>query len=343
MSVFANGNEISGKATPNKSMAATPDVCLSPPSPPAGPVPIPYPNTAMASDTTDGSKSVKIKGKEAGLKNQSSYKKSMGDEAATKTLGMGVISHNIQGKMKFAAWSFDVQFEGLNVCRHMDLTTHNHMNTGQVPTVNGASMAPAATEEGCKELDDQNKATREKMEEKTKDKSLMGATGQQEGTTVSSSSFPAGQQGGSVMTAHSSGKALEKLKGQLAPGGDMEDRATGESNLCNGFKHAPPYKQKSGHTEARLMDDTFAANPGGQLSGQMVINIDWRPKSKPGTSSKMPCEDCHKVLCAAKKCEIQIFLCDKNNKPQELTEEHCPPEPATYQNLQETMGEIPEV
>ena len=39
-----------------------PDVCFTPPQTPATPpgVPIPYPNTGMASDTTDGSSSVKI-------------------------------------------------------------------------------------------------------------------------------------------------------------------------------------------------------------------------------------------------------------------------------------------
>src|SRR5690606_10979010 len=69
MSVYANGREVSGKATPNKTIAAFPDVCMSPPSPPAGPIPIPYPNFGMASDTTDGCSSVFVKGKEAGKKN----------------------------------------------------------------------------------------------------------------------------------------------------------------------------------------------------------------------------------------------------------------------------------
>src|SRR5687768_16935881 len=100
--VFANGMEVSGKKDDNKSVGSMPDVCLSPPSPPAGPVPIPYPNNSQASDTTDGSKTVKVGGGEVGLKNASSYKKSNGDEAATKSLGMGVISHNIQGKLKHA-------------------------------------------------------------------------------------------------------------------------------------------------------------------------------------------------------------------------------------------------
>ena len=42
-----------------------PDTCLSPPSPPAGPVPLPYPNTAFASDTTNGSTTVMISGQES--------------------------------------------------------------------------------------------------------------------------------------------------------------------------------------------------------------------------------------------------------------------------------------
>jgi len=133
--VFANGREISCKAADGKSICAFPDVCLSPPSPPAGPIPIPYPNTAFAKDTTSGSKTVKINNKEVMLKRKSYFKKSTGDEAATKTLGMGVITHQITGKVYFASWSPDVKFEGQNVVRHLDLTTHNHMSDpGNSPT-----------------------------------------------------------------------------------------------------------------------------------------------------------------------------------------------------------------
>ena len=124
--VYANNREVSCKAADGKSICAFPDVCLSPPSPPAGPIPIPYPNTGFASDTTDGSKTVKISGKEVMLKDKSYFKKSTGDEAATKSLGMGVITHQIQGKVYFTSWSMDVKFEGENVVRHLDLTTHNH-------------------------------------------------------------------------------------------------------------------------------------------------------------------------------------------------------------------------
>jgi Domain of unknown function (DUF4150) len=125
--VFANGREVSAKKDANMSNAAMPDVCLSPPSPPAGPIPIPYPNFAKASDTSNGTRSVMVGGAEAGIKNDSNYKASNGNEAATKSLGMGVMSHQIQNTCYFAAWSFDVKFEGKNVVRHLDMTTHNNM------------------------------------------------------------------------------------------------------------------------------------------------------------------------------------------------------------------------
>jgi hypothetical protein len=143
--VFANTREISCKAAAGKSICSFPDVCLSPPSPPAGPVPIPYPNTAFASDATSGSKNVKISGKEIMLKNKSYFKKSTGDEAATKSLGMGVVTHQIQGKVYFVSWSMDVKVEGQNACRHLDMTTHNHMsptpNTGPWPYADTQAIA----------------------------------------------------------------------------------------------------------------------------------------------------------------------------------------------------------
>jgi hypothetical protein len=144
--VYANGMTIACKVADGKTVAAMPDVCLSPPSPPAGPVPIPYPNTAMASDTSEGTKTVQIGGQEVMMKNSSVFKKSTGDEAATKSLGMGVVSHQIQGKVNFVAWSMDVKFEGANVPRHLDLTLHNEMsdpaNTPPWPYADGAAIAP---------------------------------------------------------------------------------------------------------------------------------------------------------------------------------------------------------
>src|SRR5438045_9174434 len=104
--VYANNNMIACKAADGKTIAATPDVCFTPPLTPATPpgVPIPYPNTGMASDTTDGSKTVQISGQEVLLKNKSYFKQSSGDEAGSAPK-KGVVTSKIKGKVYFNAWS----------------------------------------------------------------------------------------------------------------------------------------------------------------------------------------------------------------------------------------------
>lgn len=151
--VYANNMEVSCKAAAGKSICAFPDVCFTPPQTPATPpgVPIPYPNTGMASDTTSGSTSVKISGKEVMLKNKSYFKKSMGDEAGCAPK-KGVVTSKNMGKVYFTKWSMDVKAEGENVVRMGDLTTHNHGsvpgNTSPWPYVDEVA-APGITEK-CK-------------------------------------------------------------------------------------------------------------------------------------------------------------------------------------------------
>ncbi|MFC3148298.1 PAAR-like domain-containing protein [Piscinibacterium candidicorallinum] len=134
--IYANGLEVSCKAAEGKSICAFPDVCFTPPQTPATPpgVPIPYPNTGMASDCTDGSSTVQISGKEVMLKNKSYFKKSMGDEAGCAPK-KGVVTSKNAGKVYFNSWSMDVKVEGENVVRTSDLTTHNHGSApGNSPT-----------------------------------------------------------------------------------------------------------------------------------------------------------------------------------------------------------------
>jgi hypothetical protein len=125
--VYANNMEVSCKQAAGKSICAFPDVCFTPPLTPATPpgVPIPYPNTGIASDTSDGSSSVKVSGQEVMLKNKSHFKKSTGDEAGCAPK-KGIINSKIMGKVFFNAWSMDVKIEGENVVRNLDLTTGNH-------------------------------------------------------------------------------------------------------------------------------------------------------------------------------------------------------------------------
>jgi hypothetical protein len=53
------------------------------------------------------------------------YMMSTGDEAGS---AMGVMSGKIKGKCEFMMYSFDVQFEGKNVCRLGDPLFHNDKN-----------------------------------------------------------------------------------------------------------------------------------------------------------------------------------------------------------------------
>jgi hypothetical protein len=149
--VYANTSEVACKVSSCKVIASFPDVCLSPPSPPAGPIPIPYPDTSFAKDMKNGSKTVKIEGQEVMLKDKSYYKTMpLGDEAATRGLGAGVITHVITGKTYFRMWSMDVKFEGQNVDRHIDITTSNHASpiaNAAVPNPNLGAMSVAAAED----------------------------------------------------------------------------------------------------------------------------------------------------------------------------------------------------
>lgn len=143
--VFANMMEIAGKGDVNKSIARFPDVCLSPPSPPAGPVPVPYPDTSFSTDLKKGSVTVLLGGKPAALAQKSYYKPSaLGNEAATRSFGASVVTHQITGKTYFKAWSMDVKIEGKAVCRHLDITTSNHGSDppGTPPAPSASSLIP---------------------------------------------------------------------------------------------------------------------------------------------------------------------------------------------------------
>lgn len=150
--VYANGRELSCKSASGKSIASFPDVCFTPPQAPPTPlgVPIPYPNTGMSKDTTQGTRTVKITGKEVMLKNKSHFKKSYGDEAG-RAPKKGIITSTNTGKVYFISWSMDVKFEGLNVVRHLDLTTHNHNpSPGNTATWPHTSKMKAAFKPGGK-------------------------------------------------------------------------------------------------------------------------------------------------------------------------------------------------
>lgn len=150
--VYAGGMAIAAKSGDNKSIARFPDVCMSPPAPPAGPIPIPYPDTSLSGALKQGTRTIKLAGQPAALAQQSYYQPStLGDEAATRAWGMNVLTHQITGKTYFQSWCLDVIFEGKNVCRHLDITSSNHASPGSttVPVPTGEDQAVAPEEDKC--------------------------------------------------------------------------------------------------------------------------------------------------------------------------------------------------
>ena len=118
---FCNSRGIAHKGSGGKSVVF-PDVCKTPVG--NAVVPIPYPNTGQSADTTKGPKTVKTDGQMPMVKG-AEYSTSTGDEAGS---AKGVGSGTTKGVCEFMMYSFDVKFEGKNVCRLGDPLFHNKKN-----------------------------------------------------------------------------------------------------------------------------------------------------------------------------------------------------------------------
>jgi hypothetical protein len=297
--VFANGMSIACKAASGKSAAAMPDVCLSPPSPPAGPLPIPYPNTAMAGDTDKGSKTVQIAGQEVMLKDKSVFKKSTGNEAATKSFGMGVVTHQIQGEASFIAWSMDVKFEGENVPRHLDLMGHNEAcnptDTPPWPYID--DMTLPASDPVCQDLARTRAATVNEelppsMRPSPENPSTV-AIGQ------TTSGLVAGASSISAKRVMRGGKYSMYSKG-IGRGDPSQVKTCGSSEPD--FEYEDCGRPYEGHAEAKIIEDFFAAG----AVGTLVLSI-----------TQAPCDECSRLIREVNKgkdgqgnCK-KIFVCEE--------------------------------
>jgi hypothetical protein len=306
--VFANGREVSCKKSDNESIAAMPDVCLSPPSPPAGPVPIPYPNFSQASDTSDGTKTVKIGGDEVGMKDQSNYKKSKGDEAATRSFGMSVVTHTIQGKTYFLAWSSDVMFEGANAVRFMDMTSHNHgSEPGSGVTANKGKMTAPVGDPLCVKLE------------------IKLREAEQKDTKLNSKGKPRGVESGQVLSTskHSTlgfmkSASQSMMKSNInsdAIGGYLErpqrvkvGKKTKEPKVACTDSAYNGWTCNSGHAEGKAIQKIFAkmAAKGG-MGGTLTLRIRWNDKGK---IRQEPCPACKSAICkTSSECDMKIEIC----------------------------------
>ena len=118
---YANYRGIAHKGSTGISIVF-PDVCKTPAAP--SPVPIPYPNLGKFSDTSQGPTTVTTDGEMPMVKG-AKYSRSYLDEPGT--LG-GVISGVNMDVCEFLIYSFDVKFEGKNVCRLGDQLWQNKKN-----------------------------------------------------------------------------------------------------------------------------------------------------------------------------------------------------------------------
>jgi uncharacterized Zn-binding protein involved in type VI secretion len=132
--VFANGRSVMHRGDGVSHISAAPDVCKTPS--PGGPVPIPYVNVAQNAALAQGSTTVKVEGKSAGIMG-SNLSVSSGDEAGTA--GGGVVSGTIKGKATWGSASFDVKIEGKGTARFLDVVKHN----GSSPNTASAAMGSA--------------------------------------------------------------------------------------------------------------------------------------------------------------------------------------------------------
>jgi hypothetical protein len=213
------------------------------------------------------------------------------------------------------------------------------MTTGNTValTVNvGAVSPPKYQDSDCQELKTQNETQREKTRQNLSSAMEQTPSGELEkalsmvrgnGSTFTSARVDVGSPNGRVQggpTGCSNGKARERGNNAMVKGGSTEMKNGDASVMCK----PPEYKHAKGgsgaHAEAKIMNELTELGGGSIAGGSVLLNVDWRyrlPSTGKHYKSGMPCPTCYRMLChASKNCGVKIFLCDKDGKPQELSE-----------------------
>lgn len=308
--VYANGMEVSCKAAAGKSICAFPDVCFTPPQTPATPpgVPIPYPNTGMASDATDGSKTVNVSGQEVMLKDKSYFKSSTGDEAGSAPK-KGIMTSANKGKVYFTAWSMDVKFEGENVVRNFDLTTHNHNPAGGngPPWLYKDNAIVPKNRTECQELASDLNKERSDLPDQMQRIHERSPAGEAEADPATLAVGKVFGVGGGKVRAHSMVAHSKIMKGKKYRRYSKGIKRHAQSNVKQCGTNEPfKYESnaahpKQGHAEAKIIEAWFRS--GG--AGRLVLNV-----------SRPVCPDCARLIKAVnchpkggKNCN-KIKVCD---------------------------------
>ena len=219
-----------------------------------------------------------------------------------------------KGKLKHAAWSFDVKIEGSNAIRHMDLTTHNHINQGNLAiTLNQARMKIAANVPlNCEELDALNQDARTNEMQ----------PGAKQGFTLTTGSFKPPGGSARYMKAVTPRPAATIRPGQRN-GYMPSNRKT--TMACSNEKYggrstrasAVENNKTRNHTEPKMIELIFSAagssvprSPGSL--GTLTMKINHQESIPPDA---MPCDSCKRTICTAVACGLEIKLCNKENVP----------------------------
>lgn len=227
------------------------------------------------------------------------------------------------------------------------------------PQIAGVSVV-MDVQANCEELGKKNDENRQKVSDSLNDKKTESGLNKGETATLrkadtggmtfsSASSQIPGASG--TFSATSSGPAQSLYPDDMVSGGSSEmkvglsaeKRASEDPKfsqakkdagvLCDEYVH--PGGGKGGHAEPKIINELTQRFGADQMTqGSMLLNINWRFMREGAVqSSGMPCPDCYALLChAAQKCDIRIYICDKDGNAQPLSNDDCNDEDG-YENL----------
>lgn len=309
VTVHVNGssNSLVHKGSNGIAQSTIPDVCKTPS--PGGPVPVPYPVIiSMSSDLENGSTTVTADGGNMIAIKDCDFSRCTGDEAGTAG---GVTSSTFGKEAKFILYSFDVKIDGGNACRLSDKMTMNHQNT---MCLAGVCQAPVTVEDmkECEKASQNAKEANDAVKDlKSAEDSFVVAGG----SFVPSAGSAANVMGGSVVSSNMvipGGKYTRFAKG-VKPGAKSNVPCKGTSSGVH--EYTPSARAKSGHAEAKILEDVFARRTGGWKAGSGALpqgKLYLQVKGKP------VCCECQKIIACAQSSGVEVVLCPPS------TEDKCP-------------------
>ncbi|GJH21754.1 hypothetical protein CBA19CS22_34450 [Caballeronia novacaledonica] len=241
------------------------------------------------------------------------------------------------------------------------------MSNSASSQVNQADQKPPPPDPTCEDLKKKNTEQRDQVarnlrareDELNQEERL--TLEKAEGTRMTFSSiFSTIPGAGGTMTACSSGCAQACSPNELQVGGTSEmkmglkkdirestdpayDDAKDKAGVLCDSSYVHPGGGKGAHAEPKLLNQLSNDSPDSPMrGGKILLSIDWRfNKGGKQDSSGMPCQSCYKMLChAAKKCDIKVFICDKDGNEQPFPED-CE-NPTSYSDLSTRVDGYPQ-